>query len=120
MKRILVTLLLLSNPVLASDPDNVSLVQGEAAPYSGILMPVPRAQRVELINIDLATCTKRLDLGLQDNDLAQKRVTNLTAENTRLEEANAKKSGFWPEFGSFVLGAGMAVLITFGVSRATK
>jgi hypothetical protein len=118
--RLIALLLILSNPVFAADPDNVSLVQGEPAPYSGILMPIPRAQRVELMNIDLSTCTKRLDLSVQDNNIAQDRNTKLTAEVTRLNEEKSSGGFLSSTVGGFVLGLGSAILMAYGISRATR
>jgi len=120
MKKLLVLLMLVSQVGFAADPDNVFLHKNDLAPYDGIIFPLPRAERVELMTIDLSTCTKRLNLSIQDNEKADERIANFTAEVKTLRDENASKSTFLSQFGMFLLGAGTAVLITYGVHRATQ
>jgi hypothetical protein len=119
---LLMMLLTLWNPSTAhaTDPDNVSLIQGQTAPYAGILFPVPRAQRIELMTIDLSTCTKRLDLSIEDLAVGQERNTNLKAEVTRLNEEKNSRPFFSTGTGGFILGLGSAILMAWAISRVTR
>lgn len=110
----------LNGNVRADEPDNVYLLKGASVPYDGILSPVSRAQRYRLLDIDLTTCTKRLDLSAQDNTISEERISNLKVENKELREEVAKKTGFWQTFGGIIIGSGITILITYGVKQATK
>jgi len=104
----------------AADPDNVALIHGDIAPFDGILFPLSRAERVRLMDIDLSTCNKRLNLAAEDNELATTRLNNMQTEVKDLREQAEKKGGFWNDFGMFLLGAGTAVLISYGLHKATQ
>ena len=119
MERVVALLLILSTPAFA-DPDNVALAQGQAAPYAGILFPVARAQRVQLMSIDLDTCTKRLNLANENESIFQQRTDNLVADNTRLYEEKTNPGFFSTPVGGFVLGLGSAIAMAWAISRVTR
>lgn len=104
----------------STDPDNVYLKSGAPAPFDLIGFPLPRAERVRLMEIDFSTCTKRLDLSTQDNALYQQRVDNFSKENTRLSELNAKNNSFLSEFGMYFLGVASTIAVAFAVSHVTR
>jgi hypothetical protein len=117
----MITCMLLSPlSALADDPDNVYLKKGDPAPFALIGFPLPRAERVRLMEIDFSTCTKRLDLSIQDNSAYEERVTNLRAEVKELREEVSKKSGFWHDFGGFIGGAATVLLLAFAYERVTR
>lgn len=102
------------------EPDNVVLSAGDKAPYAGILFNTARAQRVNLMSIDLQSCTKVSGLQTQEETIMQQRITNLDNENTSLSQrlANTKSDGLWEKVGFFFLGSVLTGLTSYAVYRS--
>lgn len=119
---ILIIIVIQSCNAHAADPDNVVLTTGEKSPYSGVLLPTARAQRV--LTLDLNYQYLQTIDGLKDQEITilNTRVNNANTEANNLSDRLAKQNEYtWlKEVGLFFLGAAAATVTAYGVSRALK
>jgi hypothetical protein len=121
MKK-LISILCILTSLSAFAEDNVALKKGDVAAFDGILMPLDRAQRVNLMQIDLSTCTKVSGLKDDENKILNDRINNLNAENTNLSQrlVSSKEAGMWDKVGFFIIGAALTTVVAYGAVRATR
>jgi len=120
MKKFIVFLLIFSS-LAQADQESVALKAGDKAPYDGILLSIPRAERVRLMDIDLTSCLKISDLKDKELSIQDLRITNANKTITELSEKVSKKEdSLLSSIGMFLLGAATATLITYGVSQTIR
>jgi len=105
-----------------SDPDNVYLRSGAPAPYEGILMPLPRAQRVNVLEMQAANSATVVGLQTDEMALMNTRINNAATEKARLAKSleSERSTSFLSKAGYFILGAAVTGLLSYGAMKAYK
>lgn len=128
MQRLMIFLMIATmlSPTLGYADRSVSLVKGNKAPYSGVLMDNERSNKVkkELIEKDyLDKANKSLEKSVSferdNNQHLSTKVTTLTEQNTKLADQLGKERSFtsWERVLWFSLGIVATGAAVYGASK---
>lgn len=113
-------LLLICSTALA---DDVYIIKkGQASPIDGFVITESKALTIREHEIDLRLTQKTLSLTEQQNALLTEQLSraNTHIDGLGKQLVESRDSSLLSKIGLFLLGAGAAVAITYGVSGALK
>src|SRR6267142_3267332 len=122
MKKLLIFLMLFSYSLCLADDNNdyALLNKDDKAPFKGYLISEEKGMKLKLMDLDLQSKIKVIDLQQQEQLVMQQRLTNSENEVNQLNKQleNVKDNSIWGKVGFFILGAAVTGLVAYGVTRA--
>lgn len=120
IKKLIVTITLLSNICLAADV--VTLKQNDIVPFDGVLFSHEREKALRVIdqNLTIANDLNKLyeeKIGIMDKRI-ELRDTQIDSLTKTL--ASTREDTIWTKIGFFILGAAVTTGIAYGVTKATR
>jgi len=123
MRRFVIPIIILLHLInsIAFAAEVTLLDAGQPAPHSGFLFTRAKADEFRLLDINYKLTVTTNEILTKQNVLLNEQLDKANVNITRLADQVVKeRNDLWSNIGMFLLGAGAATLITFGVSRAAK
>ena len=118
----MLTALFLCIPSYVLAEDVVPLNKDQPAPFAGFLIDRNKAEKIRMLDLDYQFELQKGTLLNNQLSLTQLQLKNdeehIMLLNKKLLES--QESGIFTKYGFFVGGVLTTILITYGVSRATK